>query len=66
MLINDWKIINKLNRNADSYYVNSELVDCETPNLLNSAQSVQKIPYQIQMIHQHWVQTKLPSHMGAH
>ena len=35
-LINDGKIINKLNRNANSYYVNSELVDLETPNLLKS------------------------------
>ena len=35
-LINDGKIINKLNPNADSYYVNSELVDLETPNLLKS------------------------------
>ena len=26
-LINDGKIINKINRNADSYYVNSELID---------------------------------------
>ena len=39
MLINDGKIINKLNWNADSYYVNSELVDLETPNILNSSQS---------------------------
>ena len=36
-LINDGKIINKLNRNADSYYVNSNLVDLETPNLLKSS-----------------------------
>ena len=42
-LINDWKIINKLNRNADSYNVNSELVDLETPNLSKSLQSVQRI-----------------------
>ena len=35
-LINDGKIINKLNPNADSYYVNSELFDLETPNLLKS------------------------------
>ena len=35
-LINDGKIINKLIPNADSYYVNSELVDLETPNLLKS------------------------------
>ena len=42
-LINDGKIINKLNRNADSYYVNSSLVDLETPNLLKSSQSVQRI-----------------------
>ena len=33
-LINDGKIIIKLNRNAESYYVNSELVDLETTNLL--------------------------------
>ena len=39
-LMNDGEIINKLNRNADSYYVNSEVVDLETPNLLNSSQSV--------------------------
>ena len=42
-MINDDKIINKLNRNADSYFVNSELVDLETPNLLKSSQSVQRI-----------------------
>ena len=33
-LINVGKIIIKLNRNAESYYVNSELVDLETTNLL--------------------------------
>ena len=32
-----------MNRNADSYYVNSEHVDLETPNLLKSSQSVQRI-----------------------
>ena len=42
-LINDGKIINKLNRNADSYYKNPELVDLETPNLLKSPQSVQRV-----------------------
>ena len=42
-LINDGKIINKLNRNVDSYYVNSNLVHLETPNLLKSSQSVQRI-----------------------
>ena len=41
--INDGKIINKLNRNANSYYVNSNLVDLERPNLLTSSQSVQRI-----------------------
>ena len=41
--INDGKIINKLNQKADSYYVNSELVDLETSNLLNSSQSVIRI-----------------------
>ena len=40
-LINDGKIINKLSRNADSYYVNSNRADLETPNLLKSLQSVQ-------------------------
>ena len=44
-LINDGKIINKLYRNADSYYVNSNLVDLETPNLLKSSQSVQRIAF---------------------
>ena len=44
-LINDGKIINKLNRNADSYYVNSELVDLDTPNLLKFPQSVQRISH---------------------
>ena len=39
-LINDGKILNKLNRNADSYYANSEIVDLEMPNLLKSSQSV--------------------------
>ena len=43
ILTNDGKMINKLNRNADSYYVNSNLVDFETPNLLKSSQSVQRI-----------------------
>ena len=38
-------MINKLNRNADSYYVNSNLVDLETPNLLKSSQSVQRITF---------------------
>ena len=57
-LINNGKTLNKLNRNADSYYVNSELIDLETANLLKSSQSVQRIsltsiiPYQIPMIHQ--------------
>ena len=57
-LINNRKTLNKLNRNADSYYVNSELIDLETANLLKSSQSVQRIsltsiiPYQIPMIHQ--------------
>ena len=41
-LINDEKILNKLNRNADSYYVNSELVDLETPNLLKSSHNLSK------------------------
>ena len=44
---NKGKIINKLNRNADSYYVNSELVDLETLNLLNYSQSVQRISYRL-------------------
>ena len=42
-LINDGKIINKLNRHADSYYVNSEVVHLEMPDLLNSSQTVQRI-----------------------
>ena len=42
-LINDGKIINGLDRNADSYYVNSELVDLETPNLLKFPKSLQRI-----------------------
>ena len=41
-LINDGKIINKLNQNVDSYYANSELLDLDTPNILNSSQSVQR------------------------
>ena len=32
-----------MNRNANSYYVNSNLVDLEGPNLLTSSQSVQRI-----------------------
>ena len=32
-----------MNRNADFYYVNSELVDLEKPNLFNFSQPVQKI-----------------------
>ena len=32
-----------MNRNADSYYENSELVDLETLNILKSSQSVQRI-----------------------
>ena len=43
LMIESIKIINKLNRNTDSYYVNSELLDMETPNLLNSLKSVQRI-----------------------
>ena len=43
-LINDGEMINKLNQNADSYYINSELVDLETPNLLKSSRSVQRPP----------------------
>ena len=39
-LINDGKILNKLNRNADSYYANSEIGNLEMPNLLKSSQSV--------------------------
>ena len=39
----DGKIINKLNRNANSYYVNSNLVDLERPHLLTFSQSVQRI-----------------------
>ena len=42
-LINYGKIINNLNRNADSYYANSNLIDLEMPNLLNSLQSLQRI-----------------------
>ena len=45
-LINDGKITSKLNQNGDSYYVNSELVDLETPNLLKSSKSVQRIGFQ--------------------
>ena len=40
---NDEKVINKLSRNADPYYVNSELVNLETTNLLMSSQSGQRI-----------------------
>ena len=36
-LINDGKIINKLNRKANSHYVNSNFVDLEWPNLLTSS-----------------------------
>ena len=42
-LINNGKILNKLNRNAYSYYVKSEVIYLETHNLLKSSQSVQKI-----------------------
>ena len=42
-LVNDGKKMNKLNRNADSCYIGSNLVDLETPNLLKSSQSVQRI-----------------------
>ena len=45
-LINDGKITSKLNQNGDCYYVNSELVDLETPNLLKSSKSVQRIGFQ--------------------
>ena len=41
--INDGKIINKINRNADSYYVNSELIDLETLNLPNFSPDMQGI-----------------------
>ena len=39
--INDGKIINKINRNADSYYVNSELIDLETLILPNFSPDMQ-------------------------
>ena len=42
-LINDRKIINKFNRNADSYYVYSEFIDLETLNLLNFSPDMQGI-----------------------
>ena len=42
-LINDGKIINKINRNADSYYVNSEPIDLETLNLSNFSPDMQGI-----------------------
>ena len=42
-IIKDVKIISTLNPNADFYQVNSELIDLETPNLLHSSQSVQRI-----------------------
>lgn len=32
-----------MNQNVDSYYVHSELVDLETPNLLNSSQVLRRI-----------------------
>ena len=46
-LINDGKIINKLNRNANSYYVNSNLSDLERPNLLTSSQSISPCRFHI-------------------
>ena len=42
-LINDGKIMNKINRKADSYYVNSELIDLETLNLSNLSPDIQGI-----------------------
>ena len=36
--LNDRKIIDKINQNADSYYLNSELVDLEALNSPNSSQ----------------------------
>ena len=70
-LINDEKILNKLNRNADSYYVNSELVDLETPNLLKSSQSVQRISLTFtdslsNSSDTPALSTKLPSYKGSH
>ena len=32
-----------MNRNVNSYFVNSNFIDLETPNLLNSLQSVRRI-----------------------
>ena len=70
-LINDEKILNKLNRNADSYYVNSELADLETPNLLKSLQSVQRISLTFtdslsNSSDTPALSTKLPSYKGLH
>ena len=42
-LINDEKIINKRNRNADSYYVNTELVDTGALELLFTSQELSKL-----------------------
>ena len=66
-LINDGKTINKLNRNSNSYYVNSNLVDLERPNLLTSSQSVQRIvpTDSLSNSNDHY-QTKLPSYKGSH
>ena len=41
-LINDEKIINKRNRNADSYYANTELVDTGALELLLPSQELSK------------------------
>ena len=68
-LTTDGKIINKLNQNADSYYVNSELVDLETPNLLIPSQSVLRVTLapadSLSNSSDTPVKTKLPSHKGS-
>ena len=69
-LINDGKI-NKLNRNGDSYYVNSEFIDLEMPNLLKSSKSVQRITLTptdslSNSNNIRWVQTKLPTYEESH
>ena len=38
ILINDRNIADKINRNDDSYYLNSELIDLEAVNSPNSSQ----------------------------
>ena len=49
-LITDGEIINKINRNADSYYVNEKDIDTESLNLQNTSPIIPDKPFCIPTI----------------